>query len=92
MHGGIETPQEKKIHGDKQKYEYEGEKIRITKKKVARTIPNTKNKVEEVIGKLPRVSGDTTEIEIEVLPELSTDNEGKEGPSRAVDSKSLSKK
>ena len=59
---------------------------------MARTIPNTKNKVEEVIGKLPRVSGDTTEIEIEVLPELSTDNEGKEGPSRAVDSKSLSKK
>ena len=68
-------------------------KIKVAKKKAARTIPSTKNIVREVIGKLPRVSGDTTEMEKDVLPELSTDNEGNlEIPSRAVDSKSLSKK
>ena len=31
------------------------QEIKVTKKKVVRTISNTKNKVEEVIGKLPRV-------------------------------------
>ena len=68
-------------------------KIKVAKKKAARTIPNTKNIVGEFIGKLPRVSGDTKEMEKDVLRELSTDNEGNlEIPSRAVDSKSLSKK
>ena len=68
-------------------------KIKVAKKKAARTIPNTRNIVGEVIGKLPRVSGDITKMKKDVLPELNTDNEGNlEIPSRAVDSKSLSKK
>ena len=51
----LKPPKKRRYMGINKNLSLKEQEIKVTKKKVVRTISNTKNKVEEVIGKLPRV-------------------------------------